>query len=119
MIKIGDKVVCVVEGYISTHKGDVGIVADIGTCEFQLLGNINWYCIDHFELVNKQSKQGAKMNSVVAKLFPLTADAVLVDKHLGCDITDNAVSHIMLEGKQSDLLAVAKDREAKANKPTA
>ena len=52
------------------------------------------------------------MNKTIAKLFEKTSDALLVDAELGMQIPDNAITFILLDGKQEAILKAAQDKKA-------
>lgn len=53
------------------------------------------------------------MNPIVAKLFPVTTDALLVDKHLGKHF-DNPFWELVLPDFRDGVLQMAKNLEAEA-----
>jgi len=77
---------------------------------------VSWYELTRVNVNVRTEERG--MNSVIAKLFDKTADAVLVEKHLGGVIKGDQVEYIKLNGKQKELLALATELEEKNKRDT-
>lgn len=61
----------------------------------------------------KQEGENKTMNSTIIKLYPATADAVLVNKFYGHIIKQSDIEVITLKGKEKDILEAAKGKQAK------
>ncbi len=118
---IKGSMVSIILGDYAGNKGKVEAVEDSTHDTLCVLldgGNVSTEISRaYLRLQSTTQPKGSNMNTVIARLFAKapTEDAVLVQKYFGVTIAQNDVSFIILDGKQKELLAKAKELEAKAN----
>jgi len=79
--------------------------------------NWGWNRWNHNSKTFKQLKEKwrykmNKMNKIIIEMFPVTKEAVLVDKWFGTEIDDDPLTRLLIKGKESDLIAEAEKLEA-------
>ncbi len=67
-----------------------------------------WRSLDKIKLI----KRRYEMNEIIVEMFPKTKDAVLIDKWFG-DRLNDPIFKMLLQGKESELLAEAQKSEKK------
>ena len=116
ILKVGDRVVRTGASTGRVSRDAQYTVTAINDCGGSIqvsTDSIGWYTLTNFKRI---TTEGTDMNTVIARLFERTADAVLVAKHYSGSIQDNDVELVKLQGKQKELLALAQAKEDKANK---
>lgn len=68
------------------------------------------FCEEFYELTFPQPKE-SQMNKNIIKLFPITANAVIVEKYFGKQL-ECPLNAILAEGRDKEILAVANKMQA-------
>lgn len=93
-----------------SKEGDGILIKTIGDW---ILKNATPRGVAAFELVKRNSKTGEnKMKKVISDIFIKTANALVVEKHLGSQITDNFIGGLILKQFKGDILEEARRLEA-------
>ena len=90
------------------------ITSKEGTDRFQVQfdNKVSWSLdVSEIKLIGDTSI----MNTTIAKLFKVTEEAMLVNKHLGHQIKENEVAIVLFTGKEKALLAAAQKIEDENN----
>ncbi len=104
-IKVGDTVECIRDnGSVYLHIGHKYVVKSTDALHYMLNG--------------MKPKGEKEMNANIAKVFEKTADALLVEKHLGNQFNEFFMTGLEMQAHKDAILSEAKRKEAKeqANK---
>ena len=135
MFKIGDKVrvakrstgICSGAPFYSCcakYIGQVGVIKSVSNesvAVHQFFPDIGWcsaFSPDCLEKVNggTENKKGGDMKKVISEAYEKTQDALVVEKHLGCEITDNFMGGLAVKLHKEVILKEAKRKEAEEKK---
>lgn len=64
-------------------------------------------------IINQYEEESTPMNKIIIEMYPVTKDAVLVQKWFGEKISNEPLIGMLLKGKESELLQEAKELEKK------
>ena len=124
MFKIGDeveftrtdKVLWV--GYWDTTCHSVGhkVIVEEITTDGKIKAQSCIYNPDGLRLVRQSIKKGGVMKNIISDVYEKTQDALLVEKWLGCEITDNFMGDLIVKSHKETILKEAKRKEAEEKK---
>ena len=78
-------------------------------------GNENWVGKEFLRLITNKGGEEGMLKKVIVDNFKKTDDAVIVEKHLGNQITDNFMCGLVVAANKDAILAEAKKLEAEEN----